>query len=154
MIIKMFTDEESADVVFEFEDGDKQVQNTQKRTRTSIVKFHAHRVVLNLEAIWSNACRSFWAWVTSVSIPGVEPEIFRHILHYVEKMQEEDLKSHTKEIIEAANRFAVANLKVEAEASYAKSTTIEVDNMMEHLLYADAMNCALLKEAVMMMNFM
>ncbi|KAL7526721.1 hypothetical protein ACHAXR_001621 [Thalassiosira sp. AJA248-18] len=41
---------------------------------------------------------------------------------------------------------------MEAETSYVKSTTIEVDNMMEHRLlyaYTDAMNCALLKEAVM-----
>ncbi|KAL7536378.1 hypothetical protein ACHAXR_007126, partial [Thalassiosira sp. AJA248-18] len=29
------------------------------------------------------------------------------------------------------------------------STTIEVDNVMEHLLDSDAMNCALLNEAVM-----
>ncbi|KAL7524991.1 hypothetical protein ACHAXR_000811, partial [Thalassiosira sp. AJA248-18] len=46
MILKMFTDEESADVVLEVKDGDQKVGNTRKRTPSSIVKFHAHRVIL------------------------------------------------------------------------------------------------------------
>ncbi|KAL7526722.1 hypothetical protein ACHAXR_001622 [Thalassiosira sp. AJA248-18] len=97
MIIKMFTDEESADVVFEIEDGDEQVQNTQKRSRTSIVKFHAHQVILKQYA--PMLADLFEPGVISVSIPGVEPEIFGLILHYVcgGKMQEEDLKSFDKE---------------------------------------------------------
>jgi len=44
------------------------------------------------------------------------------------------------------------NLKLEAEAAYVKSTKITMDNVMDNLLYADAKNCALLKEAVM--NFL
>ena len=43
-------------------------------------------------------------------------------------------------------------LKLEAEAAYVKSTDITMDNAMDNLLYADAKNCALLKEAVM--NFL
>ncbi|KAL7529505.1 hypothetical protein ACHAXR_003004, partial [Thalassiosira sp. AJA248-18] len=42
-ILKLFMDEESADVVLEVEDGDQQVRNTRKRTSTSLVKFYAHR---------------------------------------------------------------------------------------------------------------
>ncbi|KAL7525009.1 hypothetical protein ACHAXR_000820, partial [Thalassiosira sp. AJA248-18] len=107
MILKMFTDEESADVVFEVENGDQQAHIT----------FYAHRLILK-------------QWATSVSITDVKPEIFRHMLHFVYggKVAEGDLKSHAKDIIEAANRFGVANLKLEAEASYVKSTTIEVGN--------------------------
>jgi len=40
-------------------------------------------------------------------------------------------------------------MKLEAEACYVKSTTIDIDNMIDNLLYADSKNCALLKEAVM-----
>ncbi|KAL7534385.1 hypothetical protein ACHAXR_005836, partial [Thalassiosira sp. AJA248-18] len=43
MILKMFMDKESADVVLEVKDGDQQVRNTRKRTSTSLVKFYAHR---------------------------------------------------------------------------------------------------------------
>ena len=58
------------------------------------------------------------------------------------------MKSHAKEIIDAANRYGVVNLKLEAEALYVGETTITFENMMDHLHYADSMNCALLKEAV------
>ena len=58
------------------------------------------------------------------------------------------MKSHAKEIIDAANRYGVVNLKLEAEAFYVGETTITFENMMDHLHYAVSMNCALLKEAV------
>ena len=40
-------------------------------------------------------------------------------------------------------------LKLEAEAAFVTSETITFDNVIDNLLYADATNCALLKEAVM-----
>jgi hypothetical protein len=52
-------------------------------------------------------------------------------------------------MIEAANRYGVVNLKLEAEACFVGNTTFTIENVMEHLLYADSMNCALLKEAGM-----
>ena len=63
-------------------------------------------------------------------------------------MPEEELKTHTKDIIDAADKYSIVNLKLEAEAEYVKSTDITMDNAMDNLLYADAKNCALLKEAV------
>ena len=47
------------------------------------------------------------------------------------------------------DKFGVSNLKLEAEAVFVDNTKIGMDNMLELLLYADSMNCALLKEAVM-----
>ena len=38
---------------------------------------------------------------------------------------------------------------MEAEACYIQSTTITVDNMADELVYANSVNLALLKEAVM-----
>ena len=59
------------------------------------------------------------------------------------------MKSLAKEIINAANRYGVATLKLEAEAFLVEGTTFTLENVMEHLIYADSMNCALLKEAAM-----
>ena len=59
------------------------------------------------------------------------------------------MKSHAKELIDAANFYGVVSLKLEAEATYVQSTTITMDNVVDCLLYADAKNCALLKEAAM-----
>ena len=63
-------------------------------------------------------------------------------------MAEADLKTHAKAIIDAADKYSIINLKLEAEAVYVKSSEITIDNAMDNLLYADAKNCALLKEAV------
>ncbi|KAL7527391.1 hypothetical protein ACHAXR_001934 [Thalassiosira sp. AJA248-18] len=136
MMLKVFMDEESADVVLEVENGDQQAR----------IKFYAHQLILKQCApVLAELCGS---GLTSVPITDINPEIFHHMLRYVYggKVAEEDLRCHSKEIIEAANRFGVVNLKLKAEASYVKSTKIGVDNVMDHLLYADALNCALLKE--------
>ena len=52
---------------------------------------------------------------------------------------------------DATDKYGAVNLKLEAEAMYVKETEITMDNAMDNLLYADAKNLALLKEA--MMNF-
>ncbi len=84
------------------------------------------------------------------TIKDVEPHIFRHLLCYVYggSVSENDLKSHAGDIINAADKYSIVNLKLEAEAAYVKSMTITTENVMDILLYADAKNCALLKEAV------
>jgi len=57
-----------------------------------------------------------------------------------------------QDIIDAADKYSIVNLKLEAEAAYVKSTDISLNNAVDNLLYADSRNCALLKEAVM--NFL
>ena len=88
--------------------------------------------------------------VASVPITDVKPGVFRILLWYVYggSVAEEGLKHHAKDIIDAADKYGVINLKLEAEAAYVESTKITVGNAMDNLLYADAKNCALLKEAV------
>ena len=53
--------------------------------------------------------------------------------------------SDAKELIEAADKYGVTNLKLEAEARYVDSLSITMENVMEHLAFADSKNCALLK---------
>ncbi|KAL7517171.1 hypothetical protein ACHAWF_000107, partial [Thalassiosira exigua] len=62
---------------------------------------------------------------------------------------DDELKESAKDIIDAADKFGVVGLKLEAEASCVSSMDIAIDNVIDNLLYADAKNCALLKEAVM-----
>ena len=59
------------------------------------------------------------------------------------------LTTHAKEIIDAADRFGVTGLKLEAEASLVNTTTLSVENVKDLLIFADSNICALLKEAAM-----
>jgi hypothetical protein len=65
------------------------------------------------------------------------------------KLSDDDMKSHAKEILDAADKYGVVNLKLEAEASFVVGATFTIENVMEHLLYAESKNLALLKEASM-----
>jgi hypothetical protein len=81
----------------------------------------------------------------------VTPDIFRLLLSYTYggKISNDDMKSHAKEVIDAADKYGVINLKLEAEANLVEGTTFTIENVMELLLYAESKNCALLKEASM-----
>ncbi|KAL7526006.1 hypothetical protein ACHAXR_001266 [Thalassiosira sp. AJA248-18] len=149
IVQNMFMDEETADVVFEVGEGEAK-DNATKKAKNTPATFYAHRLILQ-------KCNNTLAELCAggkdspISIPDVKPDIFQHLLCYVYggQVSDDDLKSKTKEIVDAADKYGVTNLKLEAEACFVKSTTITVENMIEHLLYADAKNCALLKEAVM-----
>mmetsp|Transcript_23964 Transcript_23964/g.45774 ORF Transcript_23964/g.45774 Transcript_23964/m.45774 type:complete len:247 (-) Transcript_23964:85-825(-) len=159
-MLASFMDEESADVVFEVEEEEEREGNGYGKPRTTI--FHAHRLILQkcgaqLAELCSGNGGPTTATTTSssqtptrVSIGDVRPVIFRHMLHYIygTEVPPDDLKANAREIIDAADKYGIANLKLEAEACLVRSTEIDVANAMDHLLYADAKNCALLKEAV------
>jgi len=85
--------------------------------------------------------------MTAVPITDVKPDIFRHVLYHVYggKVSDEELEANAKELIDAADKFGVVSLKLEAEACYVKSTSLTTDNILDKLLYADSQNCALLK---------
>ena len=89
--------------------------------------------------------------MTTVSITDVTSEIFRFMLYYIYggKLTDEELKRNAKEIINAADKYGVINLKLEAEAVFVTSTMITFDTAIDNLLYADSKNCALLKESVL-----
>ena len=146
-ILQLFMDEESADVVFAV--GSEQSRDgRKKRAKTSTVAFYAHNLILQKCApALAEMCGSGKG---DVPITDVKPDIFRHVLYYIYggEISDEDMKANAKDIIDAADKYAVVNLKLEADLCYVKSTAISVDNFMDNLLYAEAKNCALLKEAV------
>jgi hypothetical protein len=84
-----------------------------------------------------------------IRISNLSPEIFRFVLSYMYgfPVAKDNMKENSKEIMEAADWMKVTNLKLEAEAAYVESITFTVENVMEHLLYADLKKLSLLKEA-------
>jgi hypothetical protein len=150
-MLRMFNDEESADIIFKV--GKHQSKNNAaKVAKIATVTFHAHRVILKAcSAILADLCQSKGDPTTPIEITDVSPDIFRLLLYYIYggKISDDEMKAHSKDIINAANRYGVATLKLEAEACLVDGTTFSLENVMEHLIYADSMNCALLKEAAM-----
>ena len=149
-ILQMFNDEDSADVVFAV--GKHQLKNSEEKVaKIAPVKFHAHSFMLKAgSAVLAELCDPIMA-TTPIEIADVSPDVFRHLLYYIYwgKISDEDMKAHSKDIIDAANRYGVATLKLEAEACLVEGTTFCLENVMQHLIYADSMNCALLKEVAM-----
>ena len=168
MLRDLLVDETSADVVFEVEggeqeansngkrlfeveDGGQDINGNGKRSRTSnVVKFHAHKFILKRCAPMLAARCPAGEGLVSVTIDDIAPDIFGHTLTYAygEEVDQDGYKSHAKEIIEAADRYELVNLKLEAEAKYIKSNQINFENVMELLHYSDSKNLALLKEEV------
>ena len=145
-ILKSFMDVESADVVFEV-GGEQSTGARKKRAKTTPTKFHAHRFILQKSS--STLAEMCGMGKGSVPIANIKPDIFRHMLYhlYGGKISDEDLRGNEKDLIDAADKYGVVSLKLEAEAFYVKSTTLAIDNIIDNLLYADSKNCALLKEA-------
>ena len=153
MLRDLHTDETSADVVFEVADGGQEINSNGKRSRTSnVVRFFAHKLILKRCApMLAALCPAGADPVSVVAISDVAPGVFRHMLSYFYggDVDEDGYKSHAKEILEAADRYELVSLKLEAEAEYIRSNQIDFENVMELLLYSDSKNLALLKEAVM-----
>jgi len=154
-ILKKFLDEDSADVVFEVssESNDKGKKKRKRGQTTTGTTFHAHRLILQDGAPQlAGLCKpSGRGDPPRITLVHVEPRVFRHMLYYVYggKLAEEDLDANAKQLIDAADKYGIVNLKLQAEAFYVKSTKLAIDNILDNLLYSYSKNCALLKEAVM-----
>ncbi len=148
MIQEKFLDEETADVCFEVSSSDIEEDRARKRQRI-FTPFHAHSCILKICAPMLFSLFED-RLVKVAQINDISPDMFHHILHYVYggKIPEKELKVRAKDIIDVTDRYSIVNLKLEAEAVFVKETDITIDNAIDHLLYADAKNLALLKEAV------
>ena len=150
MMQEMFNDQNTADVCFEVGSAD-QKKGKKKKSKSSTL-FYAHRLILEksapmLAALCGSKNDIFGRKIASVN--DIKPDIFSHLLSYVygRTVPQEVLMAHAIDFIAAADKYSIVNLKLEAEAAYVESTDITFDNVMDNLLYADSMNCALIKEA-------
>mmetsp|Transcript_8093 Transcript_8093/g.12693 ORF Transcript_8093/g.12693 Transcript_8093/m.12693 type:complete len:421 (+) Transcript_8093:57-1319(+) len=150
MMQKKFLHEESSDLCFEVSATVEPNEKNTRRTRSKLlIPFYAHRFILEICA--PMLAELFGEESAAVTINDIKSDVFHQMLWYVYggTVPERLMKEHAKDIIDAADKFSIVNLKLEAEAAYVKSTTITADNVMDNLLYADAKNLAVLKEAAM-----
>jgi hypothetical protein len=148
----LFLNEKYADIVFEVVGEEKGKDNAMKVAKTAPIAFPAHRLIVeNCSSIFANLCESHGDGTTPIQIHDVKPDVFHHLLSFIYgmKISNDDMKSHAKEIIDAADKYGVVDLKLEAEACFVAGTTFTIENVMALLLYAESKSLALLKEVVM-----
>merc|ERR1712029_319301 len=136
-ILNKFMDEKSADMIFEV--TYESAAASPKRTK-ACKKFYAHRFILQeCHSALGELCKS-GGCSGPIPISDVKPEIFHHLLFYIYggKVPDDFLKENAKNVIDAADRYGVIGLKLEAEAAYVGSTAIAMDNVMDNLLFADS----------------
>ncbi|KAL7554195.1 hypothetical protein ACHAWF_018626 [Thalassiosira exigua] len=145
-ILQSFMDEETADVIFEVSGQNEEgVQTT--------VHFYAHSLIMHFCArgtTLASLCEDCDG-ETPVPIVGVSSRVFRQMLFYVYggTIDSAEWKDGAMDLIEAADRYGLQALKIEAEAWHVKYLTLTVENAIETLAYAEARNCFLLKETAM-----
>ena len=116
--------------------------------------FPAHRVILKCQAPdLAELCETFDT-TNPMPVDDVEPDIFRFMLSivYGKKVDKDEWKtraSNLQSILRAAGKYGFSSLKSVAEAWYMKILKLEVDNVIDELLYADANNLLVVKRAVM-----
>ena len=151
IVQELFMEKDLADVVFEVGGGCVTTgRSRQKKAKTtSTTLFYAHRMILEkaapqlVELIIPDKSPS------RVEIPHTSSESFRALLLHIYGCDIPELGKdivQTREILELANKYGVTNLKLKAEAYYVFSTQMTFKNVMDHLLFAESMSCALLKE--------
>lgn len=87
-----------------------------------------------------------------IALPDVDPVVFEKVLYFVyseEPPAVDFLREHACSLLEAADRFGFVQLKLVTQAEIVSSGLISVENAADLLVFADAHNCALLKEAAM-----
>jgi speckle-type POZ protein len=84
-----------------------------------------------------------------VIISDVPSDVFQLVLKYVYSGDHPDTKvvlKKGKEIIDAANRYELVNLKLAIETALVRQRVLDKKNVADYILFADAQSCALLKE--------
>jgi hypothetical protein len=121
---------------------------------------HAHKLILKMNAPELYLlCEDADDTTPPVPITGTSPEVFRIVLYYAyggtfpkrepikaSNPDKEPILKHGLEIIEAADRYGLIELKLLVETYLVAYRVMRKHNVADMLLFADAKNCALLKE--------
>ena len=149
-MLDLFLDEDTADVSFKVESRPL-IDAPQDSLPDPGEVFHAHELVLQTCAkgsILASLCDDCDD-ETPVPITDVAPDVFRLMLRYVYgwDILAAEWKDHAKDLLEAAAKYGLPNLKIEAEARYVKVLKFSTGDVAETVAYAEKMSCFLLKEA-------
>jgi hypothetical protein len=155
-LASLFMDEKSADVVFKIGGETETVASgdepPMKMQKTSMIMLSAHRCILMKMAPTLAALLGSNMSPTIVELPNDSVQAFKSLLRYIYGLEIFDIGNdiaRIKDILELANKYGVVNLKLEMEELLVSSISLNVDNFIDYLTYAESKNCALLKETVM-----
>ena len=142
-MLNLFSGEDSADIVFEIYEQQQTKASRRKRAKTSSAKVHAHRFILQLTRQSSPLFALHpkeWP-LQSLMMSNLRCfDIFSITYIYGGEIDGDHFATHAKDLINASDKYGVTNLKLEAEVWYVHSTQITIENVIDNLLYADAMN--------------
>ncbi|KAL7501493.1 hypothetical protein ACHAWT_010067 [Skeletonema menzelii] len=149
LILRMFMDENSADVKFVVGDN---LHSEDDEGLAPPQVFHSHLFILEecapSLADLCEANENCDGGHAIVPIEGIDPEVFHRMLYHVYGGKITDWTGCAKDMIEVAEKFNLPQLKLEAEDAYANSTVLTVDNLLYHIMYADTRKCTTLKDAI------
>ena len=83
------------------------------------------------------------------SINDIIPEVFQVLLEHIyggRQPTDDQILKYGKELIDAANRYELVELKMFVENALVRERIITTKNVCEYILFADAHSCPLLKE--------
>lgn len=110
----------------------------------------AHRFILDANAPFlATLCRGCTK-ESPAPMQGIAPNIFRRVLRYIYGEIAPNFKDEVMaigtDLIDAANRCGLIDLKLEMESYLAEFVDFNVSNVADYILFADSMTCPLLKE--------
>jgi speckle-type POZ protein len=82
-------------------------------------------------------------------IKDMKPDVFQILLKHIYSgclPSEQDALQHGKELIDAANKYELIELKMAVENALVRERVMTKKNVADYILFADAQSCALLKE--------
>jgi hypothetical protein len=131
-MLELLESENAADISFKV--GDKTLK--------------AHSLIITANApILSSCCNK--EGNSPTVIDDTNAEVFTSILKYIyaERVPpKEFIVKQGKELIDAANKYGLVGLKISVENVLVQERILDIENVADYLLFADAMSCPLLKE--------
>ena len=112
-------------------------------------KFHVNSLILeNYSPLLTAYCRQCNGSNNGAK-GDIDADVFLQILEYVYSglsPVKSDILHFDKELIDAANRFELVELKLAVERVLVHERILDKENVCDYILFADAQSCALLKE--------
>ena len=113
--------------------------------------FHAHKAILALkksEILYSSVCEQPSNSDSPLVITGICKDIFRIVLRavYEELPSKEKFMHSAQDILDAANRFHMTELKIVAETEVVCSLGVTAKNALDWAMFAKDKECPLIKE--------